>query len=90
MAMGVIGEIPENLLRSAEGGLAVDDPVGRTGPCQEQVEGDGVGEHSLGEREPPLTPSFAQRARQQSAKATRENPDGRKKVDFAVERHCRP
>ena len=57
-AVGVVGEIPENLLRSAEGRLAVDDPVGRTGPCEEQVEGDGVGEHSLRKRERPLAPRF--------------------------------
>jgi hypothetical protein len=74
-AVSVVGEISENLLRSAKRWLAVDDPVGRTGPCQEQVEGEGVGEHSFGERERPLTPRLAQRTRQQSAKATRENPD---------------
>ncbi len=69
-AVGVVGEIAEDLLRSAEGRLAVDDPIGGTGPCQEQVQGDRVGEHPLGQLERPLTPRLAQGPRQQRAKAT--------------------
>ena len=39
-AVSVVGEISENLLWSAERRLAVHDPVGGGGSCQEQVEGD--------------------------------------------------
>lgn len=74
-AVGVVGQIAEDLLRPAEGRLAVDDPIGRTGLSQKQVEGDGVGEHPLGQLERPLTPRLAQGPRQQRAKATREHHD---------------
>lgn len=59
-AMGVVGEISENLFRATEGRFAVDDPVGSASPCEEQVEGDRVSDNSFGELEPSLTPSFAQ------------------------------
>lgn len=55
-AVSVVGQIRENLLRSAKGWLAVHDPVGRGCPCKEQVEGDRVGKHSFGELERCLTP----------------------------------
>ena len=74
-AMRVVGQIAEHLLGAAEGRLAVDDPVGGTSPRQEQVEGDRVGDDTLRNRERSLAPGLAQRARQQRAEATRENPD---------------
>lgn len=38
-AVGVVGQIGEHLLRSTEGRLAVDNPVGCTGAGKEQIKG---------------------------------------------------
>lgn len=46
-AVGVVGQVREHLLWSAERRLAVDDPVGRASASQKQVEGEGVGDDSL-------------------------------------------
>jgi len=72
-AVSVVGEIREHLLRSAERRFAVDDPVGSSGPCQEQVEGERVGEHMFGQLERSLTPCGAKRADQQTPETTREH-----------------
>lgn len=74
-AVGVVGEIREHLFRTAERRLAVDDPISGSGLCQEQVEGDRVGEHSFGDHELSLTPRFANRADEQTPEATREHLD---------------
>ncbi len=77
-AMGVAGEIRENLCWSSEGWFAVDDPFGGCGPCKEQVESDRVGEHSFGKLERSLAPRVTDKADQQRSKASREHPDGKK------------
>jgi len=76
-AVGVVGEISEDLLRSTERRLAVDDPVRGGGPCQEQVESDRVGKDSFGERERALTACLAEKAGQQTSEAAREDLDGK-------------
>lgn len=81
-AVGVVGEIREHLRGSAEGWLAVHDPVGRGGSCHEQVESDRVGEHSFGELERSLAPCFSQEPRQQASKAARQHLDRKQESGF--------
>lgn len=76
-AVGVVGEIRENLVRPAEGRFAVDDPVCGGGPCKEQVESNRVSQDSLREPEPSLTPCLSKKTNQETSKATREHPYGK-------------
>jgi hypothetical protein len=81
-AMGVAGEVPEDVLGSLEGWLGVDDPLGATGLAQQVLEGLGLpvaGELSV-ELEAPAEERGAERRDELAAEEAAEDAHGQEEA----------